>query len=553
MSKSIDRAEQLIKEINYHDTLYFTENRSEISDEAYDSLWFELKELLANPEVKNASRKLDMPLGAQNSFLDKVKHLVPVKSLDKIKSKDKVAFKKDIQKFIKKYCSNKSARYVLESKLDGLTIVIYKSANGDIKFVTRGGSDLGENVTSQFEKIESIYKAAKAAPNGIIIRGEAIIPKKSFTKFEEEYSNARNLASSQVRTKDECSAAKYDVHFVAYDILSHHSTTEEKDLELMKKFGFEVVKHEMIESSEDLSSRIYEAIMSTWREDDSYELDGLVLKPNEKDAVILHDGHHQKGQIAIKFPPAGAETIVREVIWQIGGDGRMTPVIKYDPIEIGGVTLEKASMGSYSVFKKSGIRKNDKIWVIRSNDVIPQFDAILETSDSNEEFEIPANTWTSGAHLFTEIEMPKEEAIARFAKAVGVKSSNAKTFKLLLDADLINNFSDLYDLKNKKADMLKVKGLGSKKVDLLLDEIELSKRATFEKVLSGMQMKAVGTKMSKDLAVKFTNAEELINASESELKSVKSVNAPALKTLLALKDSGNKDKENLLAVIQHIN
>ena len=241
IEKKINRAQELVDLINYHDKLYFTENRQEISDSAYYEIWFELKDLLEDEEVRKHSRKLKMTLGSQTSFLDKVSHLVPVLSLDKVKSADS-SFKKNIDKFDKTY--NTGEGYLIESKLDGLTVVMYKQ-NGQVTFATRGGSNQGENVTDQMIQLEKVKFAADKAPEGMIIRGEAIIPKAKF-KQSEKYSNARNAVSGALRSKEIGSFEAVEPKFVTYDIMSSHSVNEVEDLKILHDLGFDVVEHEFV-------------------------------------------------------------------------------------------------------------------------------------------------------------------------------------------------------------------------------------------------------------------------------------------------------------------
>lgn len=545
MSNSIERAEELIKLINYHDHLYFTENRQEISDSAYDELWFELKDLLSLDEVKNASKKMQMPLGQQTSFLDKVTHLIPILSLDKIKSKDP-SFDKNIKKFVDKYSTNSG--YVIESKLDGLTVVMYKSNDGSITFATRGGSSQGENVTDQMLLIDGVESAAKKSPNGLIVRGEVIIRKEDF-ESSDRHSNARNAVSGALRSKEIGSAAAIGARFVAYDILSSHSEDEKKDLYTLQELGFECVDKKILDESIDaktLANEVLRMIDGDWREESKYELDGLVIKPIIKNQNVYDgDGHHAKGQIAIKFPPKGDVTYLRDLEFTIGKDGRMTPVAIYDEIEIDGVKMTRASVGSWSNFKKLDVKLGDKIFVIRSNDVIPQIDAVLERYETSKEVKQPQDSWIDGAHLYTEVSEPIEDKIAKSANALKIKAFNSRSYKLLLDAGLISEFADLFNLKDKRSQMLDIKGLGEKKVDSLLNEIELSRRATFEQFLNSVQLLHVGTKNCKEIASKCKNLKEFF---ELDIDTLKSVNVKSKESL----KKAQLDKDQLLKIYNEL-
>lgn len=528
IEKKISRAQELVDLINYHDKLYFTENRQEISDSAYDELWFELKELLEDEEVRKHSRKLKMPLGTQTSFLDKVSHLVPVLSLDKVKSADS-SFKKNIDKFDKTY--NTGQGYLIESKLDGLTVVMYKQ-NGQVTFATRGGSNQGENVTEQMLQLEAVKSAAINAPEGIIVRGEAIIPKSKF-KQSEKYSNARNAVSGALRSKEIGSFASVEPKFVTYDIMSSHSQDEVSDLKTLEDLGFDAVTHRYVSPSEDLHEAIESAIESDWRDKEQFEIDGLVIKPVKKTKVEYDgDGHHAKGQIAVKFPPKGDLTYLRDIEFTVGKDGRMTPVAIYDEIEIDGVKMSRASVGSWSNLLKWNVSIGDKIYVVRSNDVIPQIDAVLERYDSSKKIVQPSETWIEGAHLFTSVKSPIEERFAKFANALKIKAFNEKTYKTLLDNGLIKDFVDIFHLKDKRDEMLQIKGLGVKKVDLLLEEIELSRRSTFEQILNSMQYLALGKKACQSIAKMYESLEEFASSDVEEIiKNVKNLNEPACKSL----------------------
>lgn len=540
LDDKIKRAETLINEINYHDRLYFTENRQEISDAAYDELWFELKELLSDEDVRKASNKLKMPLGEQTSFLDKVSHALPILSLDKIKSSDD-NFEKNIRKFEKNYDTGHG--YLIESKLDGLTVVMYKQ-NESVVFATRGGSTKGENVTDQVMLLKDVQIAAEKSPDAIIVRGEAIIPKENFVK-SEKYSNARNAVSGALRSKEIGSFALVEPEYVAYDILSHHSKNEVEDLKLLEDLGFRTVKSRIVRPEEDLYEVLKEIIHSDWRDQERYEIDGLVVKPISKTKIDYDgDGHHAKGQIAVKFPPKGDVSYLRDVEFTIGKNGQMTPVAVYDEIEIDGVKMTRASMGSWNNFLDLDLKKGDKIYVVRSNDVIPQIDAVLERYDSSEKVEQPENSWIDGAHLYTDVSKPIEEKFAQFAKALNIKAFNAKTWKILLENNLISRYIDIFDLNSKRDEMLSIKGLGEKKVDLLIEEIELSRRSNFEQVLNAVQYRGLGSKMCKDIAKNFDSLESFLKTDIEEVFSkVKSLNAPAKSTLSDLFKDTEMQKE----------
>ena len=381
-------------------------------------------------------------------------------------------------------------------------------------------------------QLEAVKSAADQAPEGIIVRGEAIIPKSEFEQ-SDKYSNARNAVSGALRSKEIGSFAAVKPKFVTYDIMSSHSINEVEDLKTLADLGFDVVNHEFVSENEDLYEKIKSAIESDWRDEEEFEIDGLVIKPVRKTKVEYDgDGHHAKGQIAVKFPPKGDATYLRDIEFTVGKDGRMTPVAIYDEIEIDGVKMSRASVGSWSNLLKWNVSIGDKIYVVRSNDVIPQIDAVLERYDSSRKIVQPSDTWIEGAHLFTSVKSPIEERFAKFANALKIKAFNEKTYKTLLDNGLIEDFVDIFHLKDKRDEMLQIKGLGVKKVDLLLEEIELSRRSSFEQILNAMQYLALGKKACQSIAKVYPTLEEFVSSDVEEIvSSVKGLNEPACKSL----------------------
>ena len=305
MADKIKRVEWLLSHIHKWDEAYFNDNKPLISDEEYDKYYFELDDLLKDEDVIKALGKRDMPLGVQSSYLDKVKHLVKVLSLDKIKI-DGPKFQNQLKNFVKKYDTGQG--WVIESKEDGLTLMNYKAKNS-ATFATRGQSDKGENVTNQLAFDKDLTEAIEATPEAMIIRGEGLINNKTFetivatqdktitdaltalevvlepehvtvcngyllgessksdmtkvksyyksnksvqklisdfiTVVDNKYASARNLASASLRTKDETMSSQNNVEFVTYDIINSFKfglATELECLEKLKELGYKVVR-----------------------------------------------------------------------------------------------------------------------------------------------------------------------------------------------------------------------------------------------------------------------------------------------------------------------
>lgn len=543
----IDRANELIHLLNRYDEKYFSESISEISDEEYDNLWFELSDLLKDKEVQKASKKKVMPLAAENSHLAKVQHLVPVLSLDKLKMNDK-KFEHHLNRFVDKYSTGDE--WSIQSKLDGLTIVIYRYKH-KIIFCTRGGGQKGEDVTNQFKAIPKIWQAAENLPEKMIVRGEAIISKANFQSINEQldadnqYQNARNCASSSVRTLDTNTALNHHVDFVAYDILNSEQfnlTDEKTILNELSHYGFDVVENQIVQTA-NLKSFFDNDKHEEWRDNEELEIDGLVIKPNIKIVNPEINGHHQKGQLALKYKPQTAQSRLLEVNWKVGSNGRMTPVASFEPVSIGGSTISSASLGSWGTIKKLDLKINDSILIARSNDVIPQIDSVITEERSGDEIDIdlPENSRLDGAIVYAnDYEMPLEEKLDRYANAVKIESAKKSTFKKIIDKGYLSELTDLYELSKYENELKDIKGLGSKKVESLLSEIEYSKEASLQRILVGINITDLGQQSINKITSRYPTWNELKNATDLTGLNYKNKDA-----LVQLQDTTNQNHQIL--------
>lgn len=541
MSNNIDRAKELLTLINKYDYEYFSNNQSLVSDEQYDELWFELRDLLQNNEIAKAVKKYSMPLASEHSHLQKVQHILPVLSLDKVKLDDN--YVKNMKRFIKKHLNNDLNQKVsFQSKLDGLTIVIYKYKDKTL-FVTRGGGSKGEDVTQQFINNEELMKAVNSIENGMVIRCEAIITKDNFEKLNQpldnKYSNARNLASSSVRTKDTNTALEYKVDLVAYDIMNASKfdlDTEKQVLEYLDMKGFNVVNEISLKAEDLLNHDYVNQTSSNFRNNESYEIDGIVIKPDDRSLVNEDDGHHQKGQIAIKFKPQSKETQLLDVQWNIGNEGRMTPIAVFEPINIGGTEIKRASLGSWNTLTKLDLKIGDVINVMRSNDVIPQVDSVEKDRRTGNEIEIefPKDAYLDGKILYYKYyEKPLEDQLDTFANQVGIRSAKKSTFKKIVEAEYIKKISDIYHLRTYRDQLVEIKGLSYKKIDDLLDEIDYTRDASFKDVLTGLAIPHVGKVAAEHVELLFETWNDFKSSNDDEIDKILSFN---YKTKKSLKD-----------------
>lgn len=616
MTDKLKRVDWLLAHIHKWDEAYFNDNKPLISDEEYDNYYFELDELLKDKDVIKTLGKRDMPLGVQSSYLDKVKHLVKVLSLDKIKI-DGPKFQNQLKNFVKKYDTGQG--WVIESKEDGLTLMNYKSKNS-ATFATRGQSDKGENVTNQLAFDKDLLKAIEDTPESMIIRGEGLINNKTFetivtvqdklidnaltalevsiepehlntckgyllgessksdvtkvksdyksdkvtqkliadfvTLVDNKYASARNLASASLRTKDETMSCQNNVEFVAYDIINSFKfglTTEIECLEKLKELNYKVVTYKHVTTDELFEFFKDATEANTWREREIYPIDGLVIKPNLKTENPEYTGHHQKNQIAIKFAPATADSVLQKVEWTIGNEGRMTPVAIFDTVTITGSNINRASLASWDKIQKLDLKIGDKIQVAKANDVIPDIKKVYtDYRDGSEvdiempedaEFRETGNGKVGKVLYSTKYEMPLEDRLDKFAKVLKISSAKKTTFKKFIDNGLINGFYDFFDLKNKYDDLIAINGLGQKTIDKLLQEIEDSKTVSYDKVILALAITNLGKNATAQLAEQFKTFDEFMQLRTNfELLDTQAMNYLAVNAIKKLLKADTLDK-----------
>ena len=588
--EQIDQAKDLIKQINHYDHEYFTNNRSLISDEQYDNLWFQLKDLLAIDDVKKALKKTDMPLGEQTSHLAKIKHLMPVLSLDKIKW-DSPKFQKQLANFDQKYGTDH--KYSVQSKLDGLTIVIYKY-HGDVTFATRGGGVTGENVTDQFKNIKPLWDAAQNIPEGMMVRGEAIIPKADFeainqslhqqinvtsaeiAKITDEYqplidqllsidteksdnaekklkasikklksdkspladqlttiidaadnlyANARNLASASVRTLDTTTAEKHHVKMILYDVMNSEMfdlKTENECLDKLASFGFETVKNQLM-TFDELQDWFKSDKPNEWRDSEPVEIDGIVIKPDVKIEHPDLTKHHQKGEIAVKYPPETKPSILRSVSWTVGSAGRLTPVANFDPVALGGSLVKAASLGSWNTIQKLGLKIGDHVIIERSNDVIPQIRSVETSQRTGDEtdIEFPKDAILNGGIIYSlSAQLPLPDLCARYCKTVKIDGAGKGFWKKIIEqTEFVQSLHDIYNFHRYADDLADVNGIGQKKIDQVREQIRLSvENTTFAQALLGLNQPGLGERAVQQFVTIWPSCEDFVNESDDDFE-----------------------------------
>lgn len=521
-----ERIEFLRSEIIKHDKLY-EQNNPIITDTEYDKLYMELVDLEeAHPEYKDTNSPTQKIYTTVVTGLEKVKHDFPMLSQEKIKTEEEII----------KFCDKANDKIICQEKLDGLTSV-NTYVNGCLQLaVSRGNGEIGENITHTIRTIKNVPKKIDFEGK-LVIRSEVVIPFDEFERINKngQYSNPRNLASGTVRQLDANIAASRNLKAIAFDLVYAEGIDFNDDLEklnFMKELGFEVVSYEVFENNEQGVNDLINHCLNynnTVRKTLSYMIDGLVLKFNSLDVRedLGYTSKHPKWSCGYKFESLDASTILKDVVWQVGKSGQVSPVAIFDSVEIDGVNITRATLHNEEYIRDRDLKIGDKIIVVRANDVIPRvMQSIKEVRTGTEkEINIPrecpscgsrikkegANLFCTGIDCRPQLEGKLQHFVSR--NAMNIDGLGDKTIEILLAENIISCLEDIYTIEEKKSQIINLEGFGLKKYEKMIEGIELSKKNPLSKVIYGLSIRLVGESSSKDLAKEFGTIDAILEAS----------------------------------------
>lgn len=532
-------------QINHHDHLYYVLDKPQISDAAYDQLYQKLKQLeKTHPEYQTADSPTQRVGGKANSQLAKQEHQVAMLSLDSYRqTEDVFAF----EKRLKKELAEDKLEFVAEPKFDGLSMeLIYKNGVFE-KAITRGDGVIGEDVTHNIKTIRSLpltLKATTGLPAVLKVRAEVILPLDGFLKLnqnllqqnETPFANPRNAASGSVRQLDPSIAAQRPLAIFVYDVLFAKPNPWQTHAEVLKAlagFGFKVYTDFLCTTEANQIITYFEKL-ALKRDTLNYEIDGLVIKLNSlaKREKLGVKAKSPRWAMALKFKPRQEVTQIENIFIQVGRQGTLTPVAMLKPVDVGGVTVSRASLHNLEIIQKRDIRVGDTVRVERSGDVIP---SVVEVVDHPKvraaPFVMPKNCPECSAHVVSEgafyyctagLSCPAQLlwSIRHYASkgALNIDGLGHKTVAFLLKEKLISNLADLYRLQQE--DLLGHEGFQLKKAQNLITAIQKSKKCPLDRFLFGLGMKHVGLSAAKLLANHFVSLEKVAFASLAEIEAI---------------------------------
>jgi DNA ligase (NAD+) len=510
----IHKMEEMISQLNTWRDEYYNKNNPSVSDKEYDKLFDQLTELEKETGIYMSNSPTQTVGYEVKSELVKIKHNHPMLSLDKTK---KVS---DLVKFM----NNKPC--VLMLKMDGLTVTLRYMDGNLVSAETRGNGEIGEDITHNAKIFKNIPLKIDCKDE-VIVDGEAIITYDNFEKInrnlpeDKKYKNPRNLASGSVRQLDSKIASAREIKFIAWKMIKgSDSNSFLERLDILSNLGFDVVPHRFIvdvnsnyTDNVTIKSDILE--LSKEAEDKGYPIDGMVLGYDDVKygESLGMTGHHVRSQIAFKFKEEEEISVLRSIEWSMGKTGILTPVAVFDPVELAGTTVTRASLHNISIMKDLDIQVGSEVTVVKKNEIIPQ---IIECNADFASFDYPDKCPICGAETVivkennTEVLMcPNDDCngklLGKMCAFVGreahdIRGLSEATLKLLIDKGYIKKPIDLFGLKQKKTSLSNLPGLGAKSVNNILDEIERCKNTTLEKFLVGLSIPLIGKSASKTIA-----------------------------------------------------
>ena len=554
MNNSRETYEKLKEEINFHNYRYHVLDNPVISDAQFDQLLRQLREIESqHPDWISSDSPTQRAGTTPSSKFEKVEHPEPVLSLaNAFDIEDLIAWRERIMRIDPRVAT---AQYVVEPKIDGLTVILHYRNGLFTKAATRGNGEIGEDITNNIRTIKSIPLRIPISdknikvPDYLVVRGEVFITlsdfewlnKKMIETGDKVYLNPRNPAAGSLRQLDPNITAKRPLKLYAYSILTSSGfipDTQWEILEYLRSLGFPV--SELSEFCEDFEkvTQVSE-IWKSKRDELGFEVDGIVVKINDLslDKSLGFVGKDPRGSIALKFPAREEITELLNIGVNVGRTGVLTPYAILDPVEIGGVVVRQATLHNFDYIFEKDIRISDKVLVKRAGDVIPYVigPVIDARNGSEEKFTIPEECPACGEKVQqvngeiawycvnsacpAQLVRNLEYFVSR--SAMDIVGMGIKIVEQLVEEKLLKDIADIYQLSME--DLINLEGFGKKKAENLITSIEESKQRPLNRVITALGIKGVGEVMASELAKKVSNLDELSKSTESDLLEIEGV------------------------------
>jgi DNA ligase (NAD+) len=540
------RMDELIEQINQYNHAYYQENKSLITDEAFDKLLSELILLEnQNPLFAYPDSPTQKVGGTITKNFNSVTHRFPMLSLGNTYNENELI---EFDERIRKTLLDESYEYICELKFDGVALSFWYENGKLIKGVTRGDGTRGDDITANVKTIKTLPLRINSTilPNEFEIRGEGFMPLNSFEKINSEkvakgenpLANPRNAASGTFKMQNSAEVAKRNMDCYIYSYLGFENPfqTHEESLNYLTQQGFSVSPtwkkckniQEVIEYINNWSEK---------RNDLPLNTDGIVIKINDygQQERLGYTAKSPRWAIAYKYPSEIAQTIIESISYQVGRTGNITPVANLKPVYLAGTVIKRASVHNSNEMERLDLHEGDTVFVEKGGEIIPKITGVnfeLRNQQS-QAFTFPTHCPDCGTELIrnegeanhyckndlgcpTQIKGKIEHFIQR--KALNIENLGVETIDLLFEKRIISNVADLYDLTENS--FVGLEGFQSKSISNILNSIEKSKSVPFRQVLFGLGIRHVGSTIAEKLVLHFHSIENINNASFEELVAV---------------------------------
>ena len=530
--KPYDRMKELVEKLNRYAALYYEEDAPVISDAEYDAMYDELRALEESEGYTLKNSPTHRVGGAPQKKFEPSRHLLRLYSLDKCKTEGEIA--EWYERIVK--AVGKEPEITAEYKFDGLTLNILYEGGKLVKAATRGDGVTGEEVTAQVKTIAGVPRTISYTGR-IEIQGEGIMRLSALAaynaKSDEPLKNARNGAAGAIRNLDPAVTASRNLSFMAYNIgySDRHFASQREMHDFLVKEGFETESDFTVLKGADAAFAFAEKV-GELRPTLDFLIDGVVFKVND---TALRDeiGYTEKfpkWAIAYKFKADEMTTVLRDVVWQVSRSAKLNPLAVLDPVDIGGVTVRRATLNNYGDILKKKVKIGDRVFIRRSNDVIPEIMGVAEEAPDAKEVEKPtvcpacgAPVREEGAFLYCTGEHCAPQIVScldHFASkdAMDIDGFSEKTAEQFYNE--LHMTSPVGLMRLKKEDIVGLERFGDKKADNLIAAIAAAKDTTMDRLLFALGIDGIGKKTAKDLAARFGTFEALEKADRDALTAV---------------------------------
>jgi len=533
---------KLSDELKQHGTAYYDLDAPAISDFEYDALMRRLIELEEQfPELKAPNSPTQHIGGKTLPQFSSVRHVIPLESLNDVFSME------ELDSFIIRTneALGGAPLYVTEPKIDGLSVAIEYIDGKMLRGATRGDGVMGEDVTENLHTIRSLPKEIKNAPPRLIVRGEVYMSRDTFSELNAEreingeklFANPRNAAAGSLRQLDSKIAAGRRLDIIVFNVQLAEGkafSTHAETLDALKEMGFPVVPYKLCKSAEEC--RVQVDWLGENRDTFPYDIDGAVIKVNRlSDRTTLGStSKAPRWAAAYKYPPEKKETVVQDIIVQVGRTGVLTPKVVVFPVRLAGTTVTNATLHNQDNIDRLDIRIGDTVLIQKAGEIIPEILEVIRDKrpESTVPFTIPdicpecgcavVRDEDAAAARCTNVECPAQllRNIAHFASrgAMDIEGLGISVTEALINEKLISSPAELYHLEAQS--VAGIARMGKKSSENLLTAIEKSKENGLSRLLCAFGIRQVGQKAAKVLAMHYANLDELCKASVEELTAI---------------------------------